>query len=43
MSKANATARRERVERNIYRRRDASGHVVHEVGYRDSAGRSSAS
>lgn len=39
MSKANATARRARVERNIYRRRDASGHIVHEVGYRDSAGR----
>jgi len=39
MSKANATARRVRVERNIYRRQDASGHTVHEVGYRDSAGR----
>lgn len=39
MSKANATARRERIERNIYRRRDGSGHIVHEVGYRDSAGR----
>ena len=39
MSNANATARRERVERNIYRRRDASGHIVHEVGYRDSTGR----
>jgi integrase len=39
MSKANATARRVRVERNIYRRQDAAGHTVHEVGYRDSAGR----
>lgn len=39
MSETNATARRVRVERNIYRRRDASGHTVHEVGYRDSAGR----
>ncbi|MGA9314529.1 MAG: tyrosine-type recombinase/integrase [Solirubrobacteraceae bacterium] len=39
MSKANATARRVRVERNIYRRQDASGQTVHEVGYRDSAGR----
>ena len=39
MSKANATARRARIERNIYRRRDASGHIVHEVGYRDSTGR----
>jgi integrase len=39
MSKANATARRVRVERNIYRRQDAVGHTVHEVGYRDSAGR----
>jgi len=39
MSKTNATARRVRVERNIYRRQDAGGHAVHEVGYRDSAGR----
>jgi integrase len=39
MSKTNATARRLRVERNIYRRQDAVGHTVHEVGYRDSAGR----
>ena len=39
MSNANATARRARVERNIYRRQDASGHIVHEVGYRDSTGR----
>jgi integrase len=39
MSKANATARRVRVERNIYRRQDAGGHIVHEVGYRDSTGR----
>jgi integrase len=28
-----------RVEQNIYSRRDASGHVVYEVGYRDSTGR----
>jgi len=39
MSKTNATVRRVRVERNIYRRQDAGGHTVHEVGYRDSAGR----
>lgn len=39
MSETNASARRARVERNIYRRRDASGHIVHEVGYRDSTGR----
>lgn len=39
MSKAKATARRVRVERNIYRRQDADGHVIHEVGYRDSTGR----
>ena len=39
MSKTNATVRRVRVERNIYRRQDAGGHAVHEVGYRDSAGR----
>ncbi|HTA98821.1 MAG TPA: tyrosine-type recombinase/integrase, partial [Solirubrobacteraceae bacterium] len=38
MSKTNATARRVRVERNIYRRQDVSGHTIHEVGYRDSAG-----
>jgi integrase len=28
-----------RAERNIYRRQDAAGHVVYEVGFRDSAGR----
>jgi integrase len=39
MSNANATARRVRVERNIHRRKDAAGHNVHEVGYRDSSGR----
>jgi integrase len=38
MSAAERTiTRRERVERNIYRRRTASGRVVFEIGYRDSA------
>jgi len=32
-------ARRERIERNIYRRTSAAGAAVFEVGYRDSAGR----
>lgn len=31
--------RRERVERNIYRRTDSAGHVRFEIGYRDSDGR----
>jgi integrase len=39
MSDANATARRTRVERNIYRREPVGGRAIHEVGYRDSAGR----
>jgi integrase len=38
MSKA-SPGRRERVEPNIYRRTNAAGRVVHEVGYRDSSGR----
>jgi integrase len=38
MSKASA-GRRERVERNIYRRTSAEGRKVFEVGYRDSTGR----
>ena len=32
-------ARRTRVERNIYRRVGATGKIVFEVGYRDSAGK----
>lgn len=39
MSKANAPVRRERVERNIYRSRNAAGREVYEVGYRDSLGK----
>jgi integrase len=38
MSKSKPTARRERVERNIYRRTNAAGRTVFEVGYRDSGG-----
>ncbi|MGH2973877.1 MAG: tyrosine-type recombinase/integrase, partial [Solirubrobacterales bacterium] len=38
MSKASA-GRRQRVERNIYKRTDAEGRTVLEVGYRDSTGR----
>lgn len=39
MSNANPSARRVRVESNIYSRRNAAGHVVYEVGYRDSTGK----
>jgi integrase len=38
MSKASA-GRRDRVERNIYKRTSAKGRAVFEVGYRDSTGR----
>lgn len=38
MSKT-SRGRRERVEPNIYKRTSASGHIVFEVGYRDSTGR----
>jgi integrase len=39
MSKANPIgARRVRVESNIYSRRNATGQIVYEVGYRDSTG-----
>lgn len=37
--KDSKAGRRERVERNLYRRTNASGRAVLEVGYRDSAGR----
>jgi integrase len=39
MSTHNPSPRRVRVEQNIYSRRDAGGHTVYEVGYRDSSGR----
>jgi integrase len=39
MSTRKITARRERVERNIYRRQDRAGHTIYEVGFRDSPGR----
>ena len=39
MSSTNGSPRRQRVERNIYRRTSAAGRTVYEVGYRDSAGR----
>jgi len=39
MSDPKSAARRTRVEPNVYSRRDAAGHTVFEVGYRDSTGR----
>ena len=39
MSSTQSSARRQRVERNIYKRTSAAGRTVYEVGYRDSAGR----
>lgn len=39
MSSTNGSARRQRVERNIYQRTNAAGRAVFELGYRDSAGR----
>jgi hypothetical protein len=38
MRQGSRKARRERVEENIYRRINASGHEVLEVGYKDGAG-----
>ena len=39
MNKSNPSARRIHVEPNIYRRQDASGRTIYEVGFRDSGGR----
>jgi integrase len=39
MTKRNPAPRRERVERNIYKRLCANGRSVFEIGYRDSTGR----
>jgi len=39
MTEANGRPRRERVDRNVYRRTTADGRIVYEVGYRDSSGR----